>query len=300
MGQLLFTNDDGRGSLCSGSMINANTVLTAAVGAGRCRVLHRPQSSCGQHTARAEMSSGGAVGRLWPPAGGHWGCASEPVAARQQPPRVSRTFCARIGNCILEGLPWGCLAAHTPSPHPADLPPPLASLAQHCVHGGAGGGWSTNLRFAAGRDDWRQPFGSVSYAWITTYSSFTNQAWPDSIPWDMAVVRLSESVGQRTGWLGMAASDYYSATINTAGYPGDKGGSTMWYNNCPASDSSPWDGVTRVQCDIIGGQSGSPAWTLEGSNRFIRGIVSYSSGDHNGLVQLTTTRFNDARSWMNS
>jgi len=67
--------------------------------------------------------------------------------------------------------------------------------AAHCIHGGPGGGWAWSVYFTPGMDGDVQPYGRIYWDHVTTYACFTNVAWPDSIPCDMAVVRLVSSSG---------------------------------------------------------------------------------------------------------
>jgi hypothetical protein len=53
-------------------------------------------------------------------------------------------------------------------------------------------------------------------------------------------------------------------------------------------------GAAQTQCDIIPGQSGSPMYDRE---YYIRAVVSYSSSQVNGGIQLNTDHFNAIRGW---
>jgi len=94
--------------------------------------------------------------------------------------------CTRVnGHLQMDG--GGCSAALIGDNH--------ILTAAHCIHGGPGGGWAWTVYFTPGMDGAVQPYSRIYWDHVTTYACFTNVAWPDSIPCDMAVVQLVRNSG---------------------------------------------------------------------------------------------------------
>lgn len=100
---------------------------------------------------------------------------------------------------------------------------------------------------------------------------------------DVAVVRLVENIGDTVGWLGIQSSTgKLSATLHTAGYPGDKPYATMWYAKCSVTDSKATDGVLIHTCDTNHGQSGSAMWTYYNDSKKNCGARCIRAVHHGG------------------
>lgn len=104
---------------------------------------------------------------------------------------------------------------------------------------------------------------------------------------DWAVMILDNPLGNTQGYFGLKAWDNSlagQATLFTAGYPGDLGNtyrmyaqsgiSGSWYGNCPNHDTIETD------ADAAGGQSGSPLWQLDGSSRYLFGVLAVTGPEH--------------------
>ena len=149
--------------------------------------------------------------------------------------------------------------------------------AGHCVYSHDHGGWANSVRVIPGQDGDYMPY---NYAWATHLRSYTG--WTDlgQTQHDWAMITLDRNVGDFTGWMGRQTCNppgdcpVYTGTLNTAGYPGDKDGGTMWFD--ADSGDSVDDYNHWYYMDTAGGQSGSPLWAYY-----------TSSGDRNILTVHT-------------
>ena len=153
--------------------------------------------------------------------------------------------------------------------------------AGHCVYSHEHGGWATSVRAIPGLDGTYMPY---NYAWATgarTYSGWTVSADTRD---DWAVLTLDRNVGDHTGWMGRltcnppGSCSEYTTTLNTAGYPADKGGDTMWHD---ANSGHSVDEYNHwYYLDTYGGQSGSPVWLYYSSSdsRYILTVHTCGTG----------------------
>lgn len=171
----------------------------------------------------------------------------------------------------------------------------------HCVYIHDAGGWVDGITIVPGMDGSYEPFGAAYATYMRTY-----QGWIQSemVEHDWAVVTLDRSIGQLTGWMGRETEPYtssvYTGTLNTAGYPGDLDfGEVMYYctdNGDRADEYNHW-----FWMDTAGGQSGSPIWRYDGSNRYILSILAYEylgGIDANFGTRLNTDKYNQIITWL--
>lgn len=146
--------------------------------------------------------------------------------------------------------------------------------AAHCVYDFTARRWmSSGLVVTPGRARGSSaPFGSPAVETVTVYSNYISTG---DRAYDMAVIRLTSYIGDRTGWFGMApAAGTISATVNNAGYPGDKAWGSMWFNARSTSDTRG-DYFIEHFLDTFPGQSGSPLYTLTNGARQVRAVHAY-------------------------
>ena len=130
------------------------------------------------------------------------------------------------------------------------------ATAAHCVHGGPGRAFSTNVRFFPGRNAASNPFGSCSATslfvpalWVTGGADVN----------DYGAFKLNCNVGNTTGSFGihnLPAINGLSVAIT--GYPGDKPSGTSWSGSGDVASSAAQKVFYRI--DTAGGQSGSPVF----------------------------------------
>lgn len=146
--------------------------------------------------------------------------------------------------------------------------------AAHCVYDFERRRWlNSGLVVTPGRAGGIAPFGSPRVETINTYTSYTTSG---DRAYDIAVIRLTSYIGDRTGWFGMAptTTGTISDTLHSAGYPGDKAWGSMWYNSRSTSDTRN-DYFFEHFLDTIGGQSGSALYTITNGNRQVRAVHAY-------------------------
>jgi V8-like Glu-specific endopeptidase len=168
-----------------------------------------------------------------------------------------------------------------------------AITAGHCVYNEDKGGWAVSIQVVPGRNGATWPFGSVWATNTLSWTGWTNSANRDD---DMGVIRLSTTVGNSTGWLGLAAfSDNQDKTGNLSGYPGDKGGTTQWYDSDPINNQTANRLYYRI--DTNDGQSGSGVYRIIDGDRYVvgahSGVSSLISGQWNRATRVTSDKFDD-------
>lgn len=171
----------------------------------------------------------------------------------------------------------------------------------HCVYIHDHGGWVDSIEVVPAMygDYW--PFGSSFATYMRTYVGWADYEMPE---YDMAVLNLDKSIGSITGWMGRRTEDYsssiYTGVLNTAGYPGD-----LYYGEYMYRTSDYGDRADVYNhwywLDTYGGQSGSPVWTYDGTNRYILTVNAYeyiNGADANFGTRLDSAKFNDINTWL--
>ena len=207
-----------------------------------------------------------------------------------------RTVC-RLFITAADGTQWMCSGAiiGCPDGHGYHV-----LTAGHCVYLHDHGGWATSVKIVPGLDDDYMPY---NYAWKTNTRSYTGWTVYQDHRYDWAVLTLDRNVGDYTGWMGRqtasSSSSIYTGILNTAGYPSDKGGLTMWFDadyGRTANEYNHW-----YYMDTYGGQSGSPVWRYDGSSRYILTIHAYGddgSGSNHG-TRLNQDKYDRIITWCN-
>ena len=172
--------------------------------------------------------------------------------------------------------------------------------AGHCVHDGSD--WASSVTVAAAQNGSEQFYGVANATWYRSYTGWTNDQNPEH---DWAMISLDRSIGDFTGWMGREVRSESSfdggVGLNTAGYPGDLGGSDMYRafgTSDSANDLRVWysghDGL-----DTAGGQSGSSLYYFDGTNRYINTIHAYGGTSLNSGTRLNNDKFDRLVTWIN-
>ena len=171
----------------------------------------------------------------------------------------------------------------------------------HCVYIHDAGGWASEIKVIPGMNGDYAPYG---YAYATILRTNTGWTQSEMVEHDWAVLTLDKSLGLFTGWMGRQTEDssnsIYTGTLNTAGYPSDLDyGDSMYFDSDlgdRADEYNHW-----YWMDAATGQSGSPIWRNDGSNRYILSILTYEyidGSDANFGTRLNTDKFNQINLWL--
>ncbi len=172
----------------------------------------------------------------------------------------------------------------------------------HNVYLHDNGGWASRVEVVPGMDGNYEPFGS---AMVTNMRSYTGWTQDEMEEHDWAVLTIDTNMGDYTGWLGRQwespSHSIYTGMLHTAGYPGDLDNGERMYNTSDYGDSADeynhW-----YWLDAAPGQSGSPVWTYDGTNRYIVSIHAYSYEDEaypNFGTRLNKDKFDQISLWLN-
>ena len=148
--------------------------------------------------------------------------------------------------------------------------------AAHMVYSALHGGAATNVTVSAGYNGGNAPFGTYAGAQWWAYDWDTNRdglASPQESQYDVAVIGLSQRLGDQTGWFGMDPNAS-TGSYNLTGYPG------TWYNGAgqpqmtndfgQAQANGTWSVYDYVDITSAPGNSGGPLW-YQGRERAVRG-----------------------------
>jgi V8-like Glu-specific endopeptidase len=189
--------------------------------------------------------------------------------------------------------------------------------AGHVVYAYAEGGFASQIRVIPELSGNSAPFGVAYMTYERTYTPFMNYSRTHpgrtaSGDYDIALITLDRTIGDRTGWMGFSYDNNNAdfapgAILNTAGYPATGGydGRHMEFSYGPIAGLSP-DGlaITYRQSAITsyGGQSGSPVWRYTPANgaSVVYGVHvggNGTPGSMNFATRITQSIFNDLQTW---
>ncbi len=206
-----------------------------------------------------------------------------------------------------EAYPWRCVCSLLMTAQDATqwigtgwlVSPRLVLTAGHCVYFHSNGGWPSQIEVTPGRRGDSRPFGS---AVCTDYRSVQGWTQDQNRDYDYGAILLPEAnrFGDQLGWFGYTTrsdDDLKAATLNLAGYPGDKPAGTQWYHSREVQAVD--DHVITYQIDTAGGQSGAPVWQLmQDGNRYGVGVHTNGALSGNSATRITGEVFNNIISWV--
>ncbi|MBN1344720.1 MAG: trypsin-like peptidase domain-containing protein [Phycisphaerae bacterium] len=157
--------------------------------------------------------------------------------------------------------------------------------------------WGKNMTFTPGQSGSYKPYGSIKVVRKFVLTKYFNNNKERG--YDIAVLVLDKAIGHKTGYMVMAhnTASYFSKTrgLNTAGYPGDLGGTKLYLAYGKSAGTT--GNLVRHYADSAGGQSGSPVWIYNTSGKTRRLVGVHVAGDssYNLAVRLSKTYFD----WIN-
>jgi V8-like Glu-specific endopeptidase len=166
--------------------------------------------------------------------------------------------------------------------------------AGHCIYSHEHGGWARDVLVIPGMHGDYCPVGG---AWAKKLSSWRGWTQNGNHDWDMGVIELDRPSGDWSGYFGLATSSC-SASINNirnnTSYPpiAPFNGVTLAHR-AGTADSCPNSNILWFNNPSYGGMSGSPVYRYDGEDRFVIGVLSYTThgGQVTGVVRVTTDRF---------
>jgi V8-like Glu-specific endopeptidase len=184
--------------------------------------------------------------------------------------------------------------------------------AGHVVYAYAEGGFASQIRVTPELSGNSAPFGVAYMTYERTYSTFMNysRAHPGNTAsgdYDIALITLDRTIGDRTGWMGFSYDNNNAdfapgAILNTAGYPAAGGydGRHMEFSYGPIAGLA----IDYRQSAIttFGGQSGSPVWRYTPANgaSVVYGVHvggNATPGGMNFATRITQPIFTDLQAW---
>ncbi|MEA4824600.1 MAG: hypothetical protein VB111_10875 [Clostridiaceae bacterium] len=114
-----------------------------------------------------------------------------------------------------------------------------------------------------------------------------------SSDFDWCVIKTQSPIGNTTGWFGYGYTTViYNKSIITSGYP-DQAGMRYKQYMCTGIMNSSSSYRFYTDCDVEGGQSGSPAYDYDG---IIWGVIQSASPSLNYGCLVTSTVYNTIES----
>ena len=177
--------------------------------------------------------------------------------------------------------------------------------AGHCVFIHSAGGWPAYIDVAPGRNGGSRPFGTVRAVAFRSVTGWVNSKSRDH---DYGAIILPPNTPMAVQSLGGFGFGYWpdhqlqNRMVNLSGYPGDGGklgpdretGSQWWMARqvkSVAARSFAYD------IDTVGGQSGSPVWTVMNGQRIVLGIHTNGFVGGNSATRVTQPVFNNLKAW---
>jgi glutamyl endopeptidase len=177
--------------------------------------------------------------------------------------------------------------------------------AGHCVFIHAAGGWPAYIDVAPGRNGPSRPFGTVRAIQFRSVNGWVSSKSRDH---DYGAIILPANTPANIQGLGGFGFGYWPDSqlrqrmVNLSGYPGD--GGKMGPDREPASQWWMARQITSVasrsfayDIDTVGGQSGSPVWTLQNGQRIAVGIHTNGFVGGNSATRITAPVFNNLKMW---
>lgn len=169
--------------------------------------------------------------------------------------------------------------------------------AAHVVYSDSEGA-AVNVRVSAGYNNGNAPFGTIAAAewnyfdWDFNGDDLLTRAESE---FDLAIVGLSTTLGNQTGWFGMS-TNYSSGYYNLSGYPGVYTGTNgaRLTNDYGLVNEDPVNYVFNyVSVESNPGNSGGPLWYQGSNGPYVVGIASTGS-----WAADITKNFNQIQQWI--
>jgi glutamyl endopeptidase len=180
------------------------------------------------------------------------------------------------------------------------ISPRTLVTAGHCVfikHSGVPGrdGWVKKIQVIPGRNGTELPFGGIS---ATEF--WTVQGWGDKglETYDYGAIILPSAFPQDLGHFAFGVFEdgkLLEATVNIAGYPGDKTAGTLWYDHREVGSVNA-DKIFYA-ADTAGGQSGACVYIFHEGQRTGVAVHAYGGNAANSGTRISSQVFANLETW---
>jgi V8-like Glu-specific endopeptidase len=175
--------------------------------------------------------------------------------------------------------------------------PRTVVTAGHCVYLHTAGGWPRSITVSPGRNGASRPFGQARAIGFRTVKGWKDDRKRD---YDYGAIILPPNAIKMNppsafGFASLSDAALKGSKLNTAGYPGDKPAGTMWYHGRNATSVTPRTIVYDI--DTMGGQSGSPVWTVQNGKRVLAAIHTNGSPRGNSATRITQPVLENLKRW---
>jgi V8-like Glu-specific endopeptidase len=161
--------------------------------------------------------------------------------------------------------------------------------------------WATNIVARIALNKTVAPFGEVKGATIFVFKQWVEDGDPD---FDIALVTLSESIGDRTGWAGLLAEEdsiLMQKDIHVSGYHADKKFNQLWtmvHHIKGLKEESVFFKSSSYE-----GKGGGSSWINQYGIPYVIGIHTLGGGDKYGNrsgVRLSKNKLKVLKEWISS
>lgn len=180
------------------------------------------------------------------------------------------------------------------------ISPRTLVTAGHCVYIKGSGipgrdGWVKKIQVMPGRNGTVLPFGGISATEFWTVQGWGEKGLEN---YDYGAIILPAVFPEDLGYLGVGVFEderLLQATVNIAGYPGDKPGGTLWYDHRQVGSINP-DKVYYA-ADTAGGQSGACVYIFNNGERTGIAIHAYGGNTANSGTRISSQVFANLEAW---
>ncbi|WP_210123628.1 trypsin-like serine protease [Staphylococcus sp. GDX8P106P-2] len=162
--------------------------------------------------------------------------------------------------------------------------------AGHNIYSKSAGGWASKIVVYAGVEGQKFHIGKAQSKKIHTLNQWINKR---DFQYDLAIIKLNNNLGDKTGILPITSKVRLNESIETSGFPADKGSSIQFkskgFLNKIEANNLYYD------MDTNPGQSGS---SVRNANNQIIGVHTFGGEDYNGATRLNELYIDYILHWM--
>jgi V8-like Glu-specific endopeptidase len=162
--------------------------------------------------------------------------------------------------------------------------------AAHCLW--SGGRWATAISFTPQKNGNSKSYPKYRYKKAMISRTYYEK---QDVYHDFGLVILKDAIGDNC-FMEMRVFDMPSASLNVAGYPGDKPYGTLWRAYCKVQKI--YDQIFTHDCDSYAGMSGAAMYRYLNNERIIFGVHTGTYGNLNRATKINQDVFNSLSNWI--